>query len=830
MKKWLSIILVCILTLNALPALGEAEETDASEVGTEAFDDEFPEDETAVFESEAPGTSEQEQTIRVEYDYDHLTVGNPTQMNGLFFTDLWGTNTSDIDVRHLVTGYNLVTWDTGNSMFRFDRSVVSGATIGDDQDGNRRYLISLYDDLHYSDGTPVRSWDYAFSVLLQCSPVIASLGGKPANCDYLLGYEDYAAGRTETLAGLSVIDDFHLVFVVRKESLPYFYELSRLNFSPYPIGTIAPGCKVYDDGAGVYIGNEKKKETEPLFTEELLRETILTPESGYLFHPVPGSGPYTIQSFDGTTAEFAVNPWYKGNEAGEKPRIAGITYTHALNDTMITELGTGKFALLNKVMLAESIQQGLKLNAEQPQYTRATYPRTGLTYFYFLPTSPIAQSEKVRKAMAYCLDKAAFIRDYTGAYGIEADGLYGLSQWMYQIATGAMIYTPPNGEPLSKEEEEAWEAINLDGLTRYPFNPEEAVRLLEEDGWTLNEKGETFTSGKDSIRYKETDGTLQPLQLTISYTKTTEIEQPLTQYFIDNLTQAGFQVALIQSTIGELEHVFDGTASADCDLLYLGNNFSTAFNPSAIFAVGTRILTDSMAKDSLPAVHSELFSMAEDMDRTEPEDVLTYMQKWVSFQERLSETLPILPVYINVYFDFYTKDIHEYWIADQSTWADAIVPVRMYDYEEDEDEDPEDSDDDFGTISDEKDSVDLTKIKEKHKVKEEADPDAGALASFPKKIRDQIPTEYRTINEFITASLSEYQNVESATVEFAFQTKYKPGDTVYLIFGNTENRHTRWFVQAGQVQKNGSVSVILSKEQLDKLAGKQFTLVAVSKE
>lgn len=821
MKKWLSIILACILTLNVLPALGETEEfeEDFSEAGTEFFE-----------ESDAPDSIGQEQAKRVEYDYDHLTVGNPTQMNGMFFTDLWGTNTSDIDVRHLVTGYSLVKWDTENSMFRFDHSVVNGGSIGDDEDGNRRYLISLYDDLHYSDGTPIQSWDYAFSVLLQCSPVIASLGGKPANFDYLLGYEDYATGKADTLAGLNVIDDYHLVFIVRKESIPYFYELSRLSFVPYPIQTIAPGCKVYDDGQGAYIGNEKKKKTEPLFTEELLRETLLTPETGYLFHPVPSSGPYTILSFDGTTAEFTVNSWYKGNEDGEKPRIERITYTHALNDTMIAELGSGQFGLLNKVTLAQAIQQGLTLNTEQPQYTRATYPRTGLTYFYFLPTSPIVQSEKVRKAMAYCLDKAAFIRDYTGAYGMEAYGLYGLSQWMYQIATGAMHYSSPDGEPLSEEAEAAWDAINLDGLTKYPFNPEEAVHLLEEDGWTLNEKGEAYTPGTDSVRYKETDGTLIPLKLTISYTKTEEIEQLLIKYFIDNLAQAGIQATLTQSTIGELEHVFDGTAVADCDLLYLGNNFSAAFNPAAIFAVGTRMLTDGMAEDSLPVVHSELFTMAEDMDRTVPEDVLSYMQKWIKFQERLSETLPILPVYINVYFDFYTMDIHEYWIADESTWADAIVPVRMYDYEEDDDEDPDDSDGDFGAMSDGEGSIDLSKIKEKHKVKEEVDPDAGALASFPKNIRDQIPTEYRTINEFITASLSEYQNVESATVEFAFQTKYKPGDTVYLLFGVTEKRYTSWFVQAGQVQKNGSVSVILSKEQLDKLAGKQFTLVAVSKE
>ena len=34
-----------------------------------------------------------------EFSYEELTVGNPTRVEGFFFTDLWGNNTSDLDVR-----------------------------------------------------------------------------------------------------------------------------------------------------------------------------------------------------------------------------------------------------------------------------------------------------------------------------------------------------------------------------------------------------------------------------------------------------------------------------------------------------------------------------------------------------------------------------------------------------------------------------------------------------------------------------------------------------------------------------------------------------------
>ena len=120
MKKWLGIILAVILTINLLPALGE--------------------------DTGSPENAEAQEYL-VSYDYNELTIGNPTQMNGQFFTSMWGSHTSDIDVRQLVTGYNLIRWDGEMSVFRFDHTVVSGAAIGDDQDGNRRYLVSLYKDL-----------------------------------------------------------------------------------------------------------------------------------------------------------------------------------------------------------------------------------------------------------------------------------------------------------------------------------------------------------------------------------------------------------------------------------------------------------------------------------------------------------------------------------------------------------------------------------------------------------------------------------------------------------------------------------------------------------
>ena len=62
------------------------------------------------------------------------------------------------------------------------------------------------------------------------------------------------------------------------------------------------------------------------------------------------------------------------------------------------------------------------------------------------------------------------------------------------------------------------------------------------------------------------------------------------------------------------------------------------------------------------------------MRMTEPGDVLSYCQKWIAFQEYYSEVLPAIPVYSNVYFDFYTPNLQEYYVGSSASWAQLIMP------------------------------------------------------------------------------------------------------------------------------------------------------------
>ena len=242
--------------------------------------------------------------------YDNIVVANTTPMRGDFFTELWTNSTSDIDVRNLLHGYNLVRWDGENGAFRADPTVVTGMVGTENiQSGDRTYTMVLANDLYYSDGSRITAWDYAFSFLLRLSPAIQEIGGAASNGSAILGADDYSNGDSNVLAGVRVTADDVLAVTLNGDYLPFFFELGLLSCNPYPISVIAPGCEVRDDGNGVYIrGN---------CNAALLNSTV-NGADGYRINPSVVSGPYKLTSFDGVTAEFERNDYYKGNADQEE--------------------------------------------------------------------------------------------------------------------------------------------------------------------------------------------------------------------------------------------------------------------------------------------------------------------------------------------------------------------------------------------------------------------------------------------------------------------------------------------------------------------------------
>lgn len=597
---------------------------------------------------------------------DRLTVGNTTAMRGEFFTSLWGNSTSDLDVRDLLHGYNLVMWDGENGMFREDPSVVKNIVVTENEAGDQSFTLLLQDDLRYSNGIAINAWDYAFSYLFSISAEVAEIGGTPRRMEQFVGYEAYVSGKAKVLEGVHVANDDMIVITISHEYLPFFYEMGLLSCNPYPISIIAPGVTVRDDGNGVYLANEDETVQEPLFTAELLKETVLDPEKGYMSHPSVVSGPYTLTSWDGEVAEFAINPYYKGNAAGEKPTIPTLIYTMSQNETEMEDLLSGKFGLLNKVTRTDVITSGIaQVGNEQQNIKMSNYPRCGLSYISFACEKATVSSETVRQAIVRCLDREQLTADYTGNYGATVHGYYGLGQWMYGVAAGTIAppVTPPEDEKDQKAQDEyleklaAFEELSLDNLTKYTLDTETAASLLEQDGWILNDEG-----------LREKDGVV--LDLKLIYPEGNQIAEYLDKNFQANLAQVGIRLTMEALPMGELLSHWYRQTERDEDMIFLASNFDLLFDPSVYFNDEGEWAYTSLADE-------QLYEEAISMRKTEPSDVLSYIQHWIAFQERFNQTLPMIPLYSNIYFDFYTGYLQNYQISQNATWGEAIVGAYL---------------------------------------------------------------------------------------------------------------------------------------------------------
>ena len=72
-----------------------------------------------------------------------------------------------------------------------------------------------------------------------------------------------------------------------------------------------------EDGEGVYLTNTDGSD-EDLFTADLLKQTILDEQTGYLTHPSLTCGPYVLVSYEDGIAEFELNEYYKNDPAAKE--------------------------------------------------------------------------------------------------------------------------------------------------------------------------------------------------------------------------------------------------------------------------------------------------------------------------------------------------------------------------------------------------------------------------------------------------------------------------------------------------------------------------------
>lgn len=577
-------------------------------------------------------------------DVQTLTVGHTTRLNGSFFSDMWGINTSDIDVRELLHGHPTIVWTVVDGETKTNKNVVSSFQSKTNKDGSKTFKLGIRRGLKYSDGSEINARDYVFSLLLQTSPLIKEIGGLPVSKDHIVGYDAYASGESNVFSGIRLINRHSFSVTVKKEYLPHYFELAFVHAIPYPIAVIAPGCSIADDGNGAYIKGD--------FNADILRKTILDPETGYLSHPSVTSGPYKLISYEPVEgiATFEINKYFGGNHEKVKPKIQRLVLREAKNETMIDELKSGKLQLVNKISSGKVITSLDELTADG-KFAKQDYLRRGLAYLSFASEEGISASVKVRQAIAHMVDREALVKDFLHGYGEAVYGYYGIGQWMVQV----------NKDKLKE-------------LDIYPLDYEKAKALLIEDGWTFNEKGEAFKEGEDGLRYKKDGESLKPLAIKLLISRDNAAANITRDMLEKGVTAVGGKLEVESSEMHELLMRYYRQMDRNYDVAFLGTNFNFVFDPYYNFQINA----EYQGSYNTSAVQNEnLLQKALELRQTKPKDINTYLDRWMIFQKQWVELVPMIPLYSNIYHDAFVSNLVNYHPEFHSSWAAAILYARL---------------------------------------------------------------------------------------------------------------------------------------------------------
>ncbi len=575
-----------------------------------------------------------------------LTVANQTRLSGNFFSDAFGSNSADIDIRSLIHDYPLSAW-TGDGGWLVNRGAVLSSAQAPGTSGGVTYTYQLRRDLKYSDGSPITARDYVFAFLLLSSPQLRELGANNTGAAYVLGWDAYANGQSKVFSGLRLLDDYSFSVTVDSSHVPYYYSSALINGNPFPIGVLAPGAQVADDGNGAYIGGD--------FSAETLRQTLLDPLTGYLSHPQVTSGPYRLTGYDAQahTATLEINPYYRGNYEGQKPAIKRLAVRAIEGAGIADALRAGSVGLVNKVSDGTVISQALGIRSSAG-IGYVSYPRSGAAFLSFAAERPLPSSLAIRQAVAHLIDKQALSSAFLKGHGSPVYGYYGLGQWMAR-ETGS----------------------NLRQLDLYPFNIQSAAALLAQDGWMLDEAGQPYDAGQaGSIRYRTGTAGLEPLTLKLAISGDSAAGELLAAMLRDNAAKAGMQVEVSLLSTDALFRQYYRQEVREYDMMFIGSNFTYLFDPFPNVNPGEPY---QGALNTTGIGDERLFMLADALRRTPPYNRAKYLDNWMAFQRRWVEVLPMVPLYSNTYYDFFDTALINYKPNEHWNWGSAILYARLTD-------------------------------------------------------------------------------------------------------------------------------------------------------
>ena len=628
-KKILSLLLAGLLTLS-VAACGQQQTVTNNDQGSSS--------------SEASQASEESSDLssgeRPTEPTGQMVIGSINQVINEFYDTGFSTSETNYNMYNLIHGgYDTVVFSKEGE-FQYNDTVVASHEETENEDGTKTYTVTINDGLVWSDGTPITAKDYVFAVLLENSDEMAGVDGYPCNSGYTyVGYDEWLDGSADAFAGVHLVDDMTFSLTVKAEELPYHYDITYALLRPRPLHVIAPECDVEDTENGATITGD--------FTTELLQETINNVDTGYRYNPKVTCGPYLFDNFDEASqqATLKANPEFVGDYRGVKPSIETLVIKTVSSDTMMNELESGSVDLLYGCSGGDTINAGLDL-VEEGKAADTTYMRNGYGKIQFDCSVFPTDSQNVRQAIAYCLDRNEFARQYTGGYGSVVHSFYGLAQWEYQDSV---------------------EWIN-ENLNTYEMNVDEAKKLLEADGWNLNADGTPYSG--TGTRYKEVDGELKPLVITWCNSEGTPVSELLATMLPETMAEAGMQLQATTTDFATLQNGILHAGDTMYNMYNLATGFATANSPWYYFSsdeawmgnYNTNWIADEELNDAVMPLKSIPY-----------EDSEAWLEAWQNFIKVWNEKLPDVPLYSDEYYDFYSTRVQGWENTATWGWQNAVL-------------------------------------------------------------------------------------------------------------------------------------------------------------
>ena len=631
-KRIASLLLAGSMTVSLAACGGQsavtnnAEETSSAATSSEATSE-------ATAEAAATSTRPTEPT-------GQLVIGTITPVENDFYDAGMNNAATNYAMYSLINGYAAVAY-TKEGQFEFDPTVVASHEETDNEDGTKTYTVTINDGLVWSDGTPITAKDYVFAALLENSDEMGAIDGySNTGLSVLEGWSEYSSGESDTFAGVHLVDDMTYSVTIAAEELPNHYDITYASLLPRPMSVIAPGCDVVDTENGAQITGD--------FSTELLQETINNADTGYRYHPNPTCGSYTLTSYDTASREavLTVNPNYAGDYRGVKPVIETLVIRTVSNDTMMNELEAGSVDLLFQCSGGDTINAGLDL-VEAGTVADSSFYRNGYGKLEFDCSVFPTDSANVRKAIAYCLDRNEFARQYTGGYGAVVNAAYGLAQWEYQDSID-------------------WLSENLNS---YEVNLDAAKQLLEEDGWTLNADGTPYSG--TGTRYKEVDGELQPLVITWGNSEGNPVSELLATMLPTNMTAIGMELQPTTMDVSTLFSCIDHQGDTMYNMYNLATGFATANSPWYYYSTDEQWMTAGYNANWI--ADQELADAAGAMQNIPYDDTEAWMEAWRNYIQIWNEKLPDIPLYSDEYHDFFSTKLQGWETSSIWGWEQAVL-------------------------------------------------------------------------------------------------------------------------------------------------------------